>query len=260
MRLNHLLEADNKKPQTQVLGSAIKDLDRSIYTTLTHLISNGHLEEFELTAEAIHHAAASGDDKAVVLMLPDIANLAEKAAKKLYEIEDDAIYLDRRWLISAIAKFLQSVVPAVISSEPYLKLLLKHHDEVELGRIAKSANPSLLLVLDLSLKKLRSSAADKKFHKENDTFVFIGRPKFEEVPPGSGNYKKTLEIEKLIKVDPYNVDDHKMIHALKLRARAQGENSQVFKINLPKGVIKDRATSDLPDWLVGLIDKNKEKI
>lgn len=197
-------------------------------------------------------------------MLPDIANLAEKAAKKLDEIQDDATYLNLGWLSSAIAKFLQSVVPAVISSEPYLKLLLKNHDEVELGRIAKSANlsanPSLLLVLDLSLKKLRSSAADKKFHKENDTFVFIGRPKFEEVPPGSGNYKKTLEIEKLIKVDPYNVDDHKMIYALKLRAGAQGKNSQVFKINLPKGVINDRATSDLPDWLVGLIDKNKEKI
>ncbi len=116
--------------------------------------------------------------------------------------------------------------------------------------------------LKLLHKKLGRTPDEEQYDDEQELFVFIGRPTFKEVPPGSDNFKKTLEIERLIKVDGYDAEAHQMVQMMKLRARVQGENSEVYSIRLPAGTITNKSSSDaeIDDYLRDLINKHKQVV
>lgn len=116
--------------------------------------------------------------------------------------------------------------------------------------------------LKLLHQKLGRTPDEEQYDEEQELFVFIGRPAFKEVPPGSDNFKKTLEIERLMRVDGYDADAHQMVQMMKLRARVQGENSEVYQIRLPKGTIQKDATSgtEVDDYLIDLINKHKQVV
>lgn len=160
----------------------------------------------------------------------------------------------------AVEHFIDTAIKKLLEVKPGLPAKLLRSAKVDLKELKKILPHTLALSFELALIKAERTAAQKKFDDENDTFVFIGRPTFVEVPPGSGNYRKTLEIENLIKIDKYNISDHKTLNALKLRARYQGENSEVYKITLPAGTVKEKYTSNLEPWLVSLIDEHKARI
>lgn len=107
------------------------------------------------------------------------------------------------------------------------------------------------------VKKIRRSPEDLEFEKEYDTFVFIGRDKFLELP--NGNFKRKLEIENLYKIDKYNPDDQSAFNMMKLRSRSHPDSSLYF-IHIPKGFLEEKSYTKVPEYLVDLIDKKKTKI
>lgn len=132
--------------------------------------------------------------------------------------------------------------------------------KVPLETLDRFISPKKRAELRLAVQRLARSKEDEQYDAENDLFVFIGRPTFKEVPEGSGNYRKTLDIEQLIKVDGYDAEAHQMVGMMKLRARVQGEGSEVYSIRLPAGTITAKTTSHLDDYLVDLIDKHKQVV
>lgn len=109
----------------------------------------------------------------------------------------------------------------------------------------------------LAYNKLNRTPDEEDFDDTNDQFVFIARPSFKEVPKGSGNFRKTLEIENMVKVDRFDVDAHQMVGMMKLRANVQGEGSEVYIVDLPKGTMK----GGRPDaQLIDLINQHKRPV
>lgn len=111
-------------------------------------------------------------------------------------------------------------------------------------------------IINLKVKKLNRSEDIIERDENNDCFVFIARDEFVET--SDGNYKKTLEIEKLVKIDIYNINDLKNVDMMKMRATVQGGGSQVYMIWLPKDFIE--GGTEIPDNIVDLINKHKSKI
>lgn len=150
-----------------------------------------------------------------------------------------------------------------------VQMILKKGNDAEVKEFAKHVDVEKLEAhlerqtyskLKLRTSQEKRTPAEKKFDDENDYFVFIGRPKFVESPPGSGNHRKTLEIENLYKVDRFELADHAAVKMMSMRARFQGDGSELYAIELPKGTLKDKGNTNLPDWLVELIDEHKRKL
>jgi len=165
--------------------------------------------------------------------------------------------------ISTFSKSFNAIVDHLV------QMVLKKGNDAELKEFAKHVDveklENHLERQTYSKLKLRTSyekrtPAEKKFDDENDYFVFIGRPKFVESPPGSGNHRKTLEIENLYKVDRFELADHAAVKMMSVRARFQGDGSELYAIELPKGTLKDKGNTNLPDWLVSLIDEHKRRL
>lgn len=114
--------------------------------------------------------------------------------------------------------------------------------------------------LKIALNKKNRTKAERRHDADTDLFVFIARPAFKEVPEGSGNFKKTLEIERLVKIDKYDISHLKAVSMMQLRARVQGEGSEVYRIDLPAGSIDQEEMDNPPDWLIHTIDQHKKKL
>lgn len=133
-----------------------------------------------------------------------------------------------------------------------LKKLLSKLNVDQLEHALTDQNKPLL---KLVLQKLNRTKKQEREDKENQQYVFIGRPGFKEI--SDGNFKKTLEIENLVPVDRFDISTHQMIVAMKMRARFQGENSEVYTVTLPKGSFDG---GKVPDWLADLIDEHKTRV
>lgn len=94
--------------------------------------------------------------------------------------------------------------------------------------------------------------------KDNDFYIFIGHDDFKETEDGL--YKKTLDIENMVRIQP----DMQSLTAMKflpLRVRFQ-PNSELYHIWLPielRNEIEGKSSSMLDDYLVDLINKYKIK-
>jgi hypothetical protein len=101
-----------------------------------------------------------------------------------------------------------------------------------------------------------------QMESENQMYIFIARPSFKEQP--DGNYKKDIEIENLVAIDPYDSKDAYALSMMKLRARMQSNNSEVYCIWLPKDDFeKDdlrKINDDSMTYLRKLIDQKKQKV
>ena len=101
-----------------------------------------------------------------------------------------------------------------------------------------------------------------QMESENQMYIFIARPDFKEQSDGS--YKKDIEIENLVPIDPYDSKDAYALSMMKLRARMQSNNSEVYCIWLPKDDFeKDdlrKINDDSMTYLRKLIDQKKQKV
>lgn len=132
-----------------------------------------------------------------------------------------------------------------------------------------SSNPETFEILNPQNKLIKAKYdKDKKdpdrrkMEKGSDMYVFVAIPKFTEV--GNGNYKKDLEIENMVKIDPYNADDLKILNLMKLRARVQSNDSEVYCVWIQKGVITEEELMNINSedsyFIRNAIDIRKEKI
>lgn len=93
-------------------------------------------------------------------------------------------------------------------------------------------------------------------HKDNDFYIFIASDKFIETK--NGLYKKSLDIEKMIRITP----DSKSLYAiqgLQMRERIQS-NTKLYHIWLPielRDQIEDKGSISMDDYIINLIDKYK---
>jgi hypothetical protein len=167
----------------------------------------------------------------------------------------------------SIKRSLQEQIQREISI--YISALLHHGTKADFKLLMSKADVELLAKTVLSSEiaykllltrnKLSRTAQQIKHDKDHEIYVFIGRSSFKEVPPGSGNYKKQLEIERLVKIDKFKLEDLTMISQMQLRAKIQGDSS-LYKIELPTGSISAADKNNPPDWLIQLIDEHKVKI
>lgn len=132
-----------------------------------------------------------------------------------------------------------------------------------------SSNPETFDILNPQNKLIKAKYdKDKKdpdrrkMEKNSDMYVFVARPKFTEV--GNGNYQKDLEIENMVKIDPYNADDLQILSFMKLRARVQSNNSEVYCVWIEKDAITEEELMDINSedsyFIRNAIDIRKEKI
>lgn len=117
-------------------------------------------------------------------------------------------------------------------------------------------------LLDFTKKYKSISQPERtQMESENQMYIFIARPAFKE--QSDGKYKKDIEIENLVAIDPYDSKDAYALSMMKLRARMQSNNSEVYCIWLPKE-FDDQDLRNINDdsmtYLRSLIDQKKEKV
>ena len=125
----------------------------------------------------------------------------------------------------------------------------------------KNMNNKELDTLSILVKsKLTRSDDHISRDQTHDLFVFIAKPEFVENEDGS--YRKKLGIENFLKMNIYNATDLQAINMMKMRARFQ--MADVYMIWMPKGSFEKEQDSympsEIPDWMLKLIDKEKTKI
>lgn len=237
MLLKHLTEATD--PIYKVWANHMPSLEQ-----LAEEIEDDGLSLLVSTTQRAVQKYASDPMQLLPLINPMI-----KMAKRLPQAVS---FTFRGWL----ELFLNALAAEFVKlSDDDLKLI---KSKVDLNIMAPFIQGKFLLPLQLSVTRASRSQEQKKFDDENDLFVFIGRPSFVESPPGSDSFKRSLEIERLVKVDRHDPAAHQMVHQMKMRAGFQGQDSQVYLINLPRGVIAD--PDDLDDWMIDLINKHKQKV
>lgn len=99
-------------------------------------------------------------------------------------------------------------------------------------------------------------------HPDHDLWIFIGRPGYKDVTINNKKYKEEfLEIETLVKIE--NGEDAKQSGLMKIRANSQGENSRLYSVWLPKETFDEDKkyvlASEIPDWMLPLIDEHKQR-
>lgn len=118
-------------------------------------------------------------------------------------------------------------------------------------------------LLDFTKKYKSINNPDRrKMEEDNQMYVFIARPKFKEAE--DGNYKKDIEIERLVPIDPYDSKDAYALSMMKMRARMQSNDSNVYCIWLPKDAFDegdlDGINEPEMEYLRSLIDQKKERV
>ena len=92
--------------------------------------------------------------------------------------------------------------------------------------------------------------------KDNDFYMFIGKPDFIETEKDS--YKKSIYIENMVRITPNSVGAMK---GLEMRKMFQ-HDVQLYHIWLPKELEDDvsgKGSNRIEPWLVDLIDTHKRK-
>ena len=106
------------------------------------------------------------------------------------------------------------------------------------------------------IELLRDLLMENPQYETHDFYIFIGRNDFKEAE--GGMYKKTLEIENMVKIIP-DANSLGAMSGLEMRARVQTD-SKLYHIWLPKEVeeeISGKGSESIEPWLVDLIDKHK---
>jgi hypothetical protein len=129
-------------------------------------------------------------------------------------------------------------------------------------------NPEYLnwLETQLSLEyqkqnKLKVDPKRSQMEEDNQMYVFAMRDKFKE--DENGLFRKDIEIERMVPIDPYDENHAYIIKMLKLRANSQGD-LKTYCIWLPKDAYTedelDDINSDEYEYLRNAINSKKERI
>lgn len=116
-----------------------------------------------------------------------------------------------------------------ISSNKYDDWLSDNYEEYkeEYNKISKGTK-----VYYKVIGKYSKSKEDLKSHSENNWYFFIAKDEFIELD--NGNFKKELDIEKMIKIDVTDPNETRQVNFMLLRVKMASDSSKLYKIYLPK--------------------------
>lgn len=130
------------------------------------------------------------------------------------------------------------------------------------NKLAKKSLSGQKLLDFLKKEKDIKDPKRREMEEENKMYVFISRPKF--VIKENGDYKRDIDIENMVPIDPYNSNDLLSLNMMHIRARNQGEQSEVYCIWLPIDAYSEDDLSNINEpefeYLRKLIDEKKERI
>jgi hypothetical protein len=243
MRVSHLLETTDFSPLAKILQG------RELASIVLELKEFGD-DEAKLLAIVLQKAiekSSISPESLFSYMEPLID--AKAADGKLFKQR----YMDFTY-VERLADVLNGIVSAVLKMDPPPIKLLK--SKIDINKLNGAIDRDLSVKLKLADWKVSRTRAEKKFDDANQQYVFIGRPVFKEEP--GGKYIKTLEIERMVPMDIFDPDSHKMVGMMQMRARHQGEKSEVYSVTLPKGMLDDN--TEVPEWIIDTIDKHKTQV
>jgi len=111
--------------------------------------------------------------------------------------------------------------------------------------------------------KLTRDAEAVEYDAEYNTYVFIGfEDKKAVTVNGKKYYEDALGVEKIIKIDKFNITDLQNVGMMKIRAKVQypNEHGAVYKINLPRDLFDEDSYSEIPKGFEKLFNKYKTKV
>lgn len=94
--------------------------------------------------------------------------------------------------------------------------------------------------------------------EDHDFYIFLASDKFEETK--NGLYKKVLDIENMVKIEP-DKESMGAMQMLNIRAMHQ-QGVKMYHIWLPKDIreiVSGKGSNSIEPWLVDLIDKHKQQ-
>mgnify|MGYP001767121651 CR=1 FL=1 len=97
--------------------------------------------------------------------------------------------------------------------------------------------------------------SENPLHDTHDFYMFLGRDKF--VENEDGTYKKTLEIENMVKITK---ETYKYVGMMDIRTRFQTD-TKLYHIWLPKELeeeVSGKSSGKIEPYIVELIDKYKQ--
>ena len=103
----------------------------------------------------------------------------------------------------------------------------------------------------------RTTYYENPLSTTHDMYSFIYRDGFKELE--SGDYRKTIEIEKMVKITP-NSEGLGNMKGLKMRAMVDTQNNKVGVIwwfKDAEDMINNKGSQDMDLYLIELIDKHK---
>lgn len=124
----------------------------------------------------------------------------------------------------------------------------------------RDTNKEMYMQIDLYKKFLNRNQEQKKFDKENNVYVFIGKE--DKLPVeinGKKYYEDKFQAEKLVKIDKYDLRDIHSIEMMKHRAEF-GRHGAVYMVTLPIFIMGDKYYEGIPEEWREIIDKYKKRI
>jgi len=137
-----------------------------------------------------------------------------------------------------------------------IKILLGEFtgNEIGAGKILKTYGIILL-------SKLTRTKDQKEFDNEYNTYAFIGYMDKSPVEiKGKKYYEDKFQVEKMIKIDKYNLGDLHSLEAMKLRVQYSDHTSSVYTVSLPKFMMNEDEYAEIPDIWRDMIEKYKKRI
>jgi len=113
----------------------------------------------------------------------------------------------------------------------------------------------------VTLSKVSRTKAEIKHDKEYNTYAFIGYTnKVPVTVDGRKYYEDKLGVEKIIKIDKFNIGNLQNISLMKIRLQHQHyDDGHVYLIDLPKDVLDGDDYSEIPPELEYIFDKYKRR-
>lgn len=105
---------------------------------------------------------------------------------------------------------------------------------------------------------LKDLLLENPAYDTHDFYIFIGRDEFKE--DEDGRYRKSIEIENMVKITP-DKSSISAMNGMEMRVRFN-QDSSLYHIWLPKELedeIEGKGSNSIEPWLVELINKYKMK-
>ena len=160
--------------------------------------------------------------------------------------------------------------PKMLNYDHIINYLDDNLDDKEKMAFAKTLLHEYLNLDSTTFKKIQDwamSDKEKDIYKNNSYYAFLARKKHKQVPNmtdefGNPLYRQTYSIERLIKIDPQNINHQQKLDMMKMREQCQGD-VQLYVVTTTKDLLdkwEGLGDDDIPDVILKSIMQKAKKI